>query len=54
MAEEDNLTPPDCPKCGAIMMLRTAKRGKYGERQFWGCDYPRCKGVKNIEDEKLE
>jgi len=55
MAAEENTTPPNCPKCGAVMVLRTAQRGKYREQKFWGCtDFPRCKGVKNIEDEKLE
>ena len=52
MAEEDNLTPPDCPKCGAIMVLQTAQRGKYRGQQFWGCsDFPSCKKIVNIEGE---
>jgi DNA topoisomerase-1 len=33
--------PEKCPKCGAKMVL---KNGKYGK--FWACEkYPECKGV---------
>lgn len=50
MDEEENLNPPDCPKCGAIMVLQTAQRGKYRGQHFWGCsDFPRCKKIVNIE-----
>lgn len=38
--------PPPCPKCGALMSLRTAKAGKTPGGQFWGCTaYPACKGT---------
>lgn len=38
--------PPRCPKCGALMALRTARTGKNAGAQFWGCTaYPDCKGV---------
>ncbi len=38
--------PPNCPKCGALMALRTAKSGKNAGSQFWGCTkYPECKGT---------
>ena len=41
---------PTCPKCGAPMVLRTAKRGEYAGRQFYGCSaYPKCRGIVNIE-----
>lgn len=37
-----------CPRCGSSMSLRTARRGRYSGRKFWGCDnYPRCKGIIN-------
>lgn len=37
---------PSCPKCGAKMILRTAKNGGYAGNQFWGCSrYPACKGI---------
>jgi len=34
----------DCPKCGAEMVLRTAKKGANAGANFWGCStFPRCK-----------
>lgn len=37
---------PDCPLCGATMVLRTAKSGPNAGKQFWGCStYPDCRGV---------
>lgn len=39
---------PACPKCGSIMLLRTAKKGANAGGQFWGCPkYPACRGVIN-------
>lgn len=38
-----------CPKCGAKMILRTAKRGENIGKNFYGCSmYPKCKGIINI------
>ena len=38
--------PPLCPKCGAPMVLRTARKGDTPVQQFYGCpNYPRCRGV---------
>jgi endonuclease YncB( thermonuclease family) len=35
-----------CPKCGAEMRRRVAKRGRNKGREFWGCSrYPACKGI---------
>lgn len=35
-----------CPKCGASMMIRVAKRGTTAGEKFWGCStYPRCKTI---------
>ncbi len=40
---------PYCPKCGSKMMLRTAKKGRYAGKNFWGCSkYPNCNGILNI------
>ena len=42
------LTKPNplCPKCGNLMVLRTAKRGDNKGNQFWGCSgYPTCRGI---------
>jgi four helix bundle suffix protein len=37
----------DCPLCGKIMSLRTARQGKNSGSQFWGCSaYPTCKGTR--------
>ncbi|MBZ0291283.1 MAG: DUF2726 domain-containing protein [Anaerolineae bacterium] len=35
---------PVCPKCGSMMVLRTARNGANAGRQFWGCpNYPACR-----------
>lgn len=35
-----------CPKCGAEMVLRTAKRGANAGNQFWGCsNFPSCRST---------
>lgn len=32
-----------CPKCGKLMVLRTAKKGENVGQQFWGCSgFPKC------------
>jgi len=39
---------PQCPKCGAPMVLRTARKGAYAGRTFYGCsNYPRCQEIVN-------
>lgn len=41
---------PSCPKCGAKMIRRTAKRGPNAGGTFWGCvTYPACTGSRNVE-----
>lgn len=38
-----------CPKCGSMMVLRTAKRGRNAGDQFWGCSgYPQCRVVQKV------
>lgn len=40
---------PSCPKCGGLMVARTAKRGANAGSQFWGCStYPGCRGTREI------
>lgn len=35
-----------CPRCGSVMVRRTAQNGAYAGQEFWGCStFPRCKGV---------
>jgi restriction system protein len=42
-------TPPFCPVCGKVMVLRTARRGQNAGNQFLGCpDYPGCKGARQV------
>ena len=39
--------PPSCPTCGALMVSRTARRGRNAGSQFWGCPaYPDCRGTR--------
>jgi len=41
--------PPRCPKCGSMMLKRTALKGANAGKEFWGCPgFPNCKGVVNI------
>ena len=40
---------PACPKCGAAMLLRTAKAGANVGGKFWGCpNFPRCRTVLSL------
>jgi len=40
---------PFCPKCGSKMIIRTARKGKYSGKNFWGCSkYPNCNGILNV------
>ena len=44
--------PPDCPKCGEVMVRRLAGKGHNVGGAFWGCKrYPRCRGTRSIERE---
>ena len=39
---------PSCPKCGSVMIMRTAKKGANAGNSFWGCSrYPECRGIVN-------
>ena len=54
MMKEENKTP-DCPECGSVMILRTAKRGSRKGDNFWGCSEwskTKCKGIIDISAEK--
>jgi hypothetical protein len=40
----DAIEPPTCPKCGVLMVVRTATRGERQGQSFFGCpNYPRCR-----------
>lgn len=37
---------PACPKCGSVMVPRTARNGSKAGTSFWGCpNYPNCRGI---------
>ena len=39
-----------CPKCGATMVLRVAKKGEKAGKKFYGCSqFPKCRFIMNIE-----
>ena len=33
----EDYSTPTCPKCNIKMVLRTARKGKNADNQFWGC-----------------
>lgn len=40
---------PACPRCGAPLVLRTAKKGSRAGCQFYGCStFPQCRFIKNL------
>ena len=42
--------PPRCPKCGSVMLKRTALKGTNAGIEFWGCPgFTNCKGVLGIK-----
>jgi len=45
----ENRTGQQCTKCGATMVLRDSKKGKYAGNKFWGCStFPKCRNVVNL------
>ena len=46
---ELNREQPICPKCGILMVLRTARKGQDAGSKFWGCsNFPTCRTTKRI------
>lgn len=44
-----------CPECGAPMQVRIARRGSRAGQRFYGCSrYPRCRGVRPIDEESTD
>lgn len=44
--EPASTAAPSCPRCGAPMVLRIAKRGDHAGGRFWGCTgYPKYRGI---------
>jgi restriction system protein len=49
VAEKENNINPNCPKCGASMVLRETKKGQNVGKNFWGCTkFPQCRGIMNV------
>lgn len=47
LPEEDST--PLCPKCGASMVRRSAKKGSRAGESFWGCSmFPCCRGTRGL------
>ncbi len=45
-AKTATTSPPSCPKCKSVMVLRTAKTGANRGEKFWGCsNFPHCRGI---------
>lgn len=41
-----------CPRCGDILVIRTATKGNRQGKRFLGCsNYPKCKYIENIPEE---
>lgn len=39
-----------CPKCGAPLVMRVAKKGENAGRNFYGCSaFPKCRYIQNVE-----
>jgi ssDNA-binding Zn-finger/Zn-ribbon topoisomerase 1 len=40
-----------CPRCGNLLVLRTAKRGENVGEKFYGCSsYPKCRYIRKIDE----
>ncbi|MBG6073240.1 MULTISPECIES: restriction endonuclease [unclassified Polaromonas] len=47
-----DLSTPDCPVCGAEMVLRQARSGANAGKQFWGCSryaQNHCRGTRELD-----
>lgn len=48
LREKNEEQTETCPKCSGTLIKRTATRGQYAGKEFWGCsNYPKCKYIKN-------
>ena len=53
---KDEIRDLNCPKCNILMEKRTATKGRFSGKQFWGCpNFPECweKIVYKNGDDKL-
>ena len=47
-----DLSTPECPVCGAAMVLRQARSGAHAGKQFWGCSryaQDHCRGTRELD-----
>ena len=45
----ENQNIENCPRCGALLVLRTSKMGINAGKEFYGCsNFPKCRYIKNI------
>lgn len=52
VAETPKAEESICPRCGAKLVLRTAKKGERQGRQFLGCSrFPKCRYIEELSDE---
>jgi four helix bundle suffix protein len=50
----DRQVAPTCPKCGAPMRLRHARKGPRAGGPFWGCTrYPECVGLREADANRV-
>ena len=50
-AEQKDADHLICPKCGSVLVLRTAAKGANTGRQFYGCsNFPKCRYIREIEE----
>lgn len=44
-----------CPRCGGMLVMRTAARGAHAGETFYGCsNYPKCRFMENVSHEQLQ
>ena len=51
--QKEIVTPEEvkkvCPRCGAELVLRVAKKGANEGKEFYGCSaFPKCKYIENL------
>jgi restriction system protein len=52
VTQPSDLSTPECPVCGAAMVLRQARSGANAGKQFWGCSryaQDRCRGTREVD-----
>jgi len=43
---------PTCPRCGSLMIVKTARRGANAGSKFYACPkFPTCRGTRELEFE---